>query len=44
MTLIGGVLPLCREAAVVFYSPSQLGKKGLNSKLLFFYEDSFGIK
>ena len=25
-TLVGGVLPLCREAVGVFYSPSRLGK------------------
>ncbi len=24
-TLVGGVLPLCREAVGVFYSPSRLG-------------------
>ena len=24
-TLIGGVLPLCKDAVVVFYNPSQLG-------------------
>ena len=26
-TLVGGVLPLCRGAVGVFYSPSQLGKR-----------------
>ena len=26
-SLVGGVLPLCREAVGVFYSPSRLGKR-----------------
>ena len=33
-TLVVGVLPLCREAVGVFYSPSWLGKqKGMKSKI-----------
>ena len=29
-TLVGGVLPLCREAVGVFYSPSWLGKRRMD--------------
>ena len=32
-TLVGGVLPLCRCAVDVFYSPSRLGKEKLESYL-----------
>ena len=32
--MVLGILPLCREAVGVFYSPSRLGKYKLGNRLL----------
>ena len=42
-TLVGGVLPLCRNAVGVFYNPSRLGYMTLVGEVLPFCRDVVGV-